>query len=169
MRVLPSLNLNRFFISLATGFGVGKIKWAPGTWGAFITLPFALSIMMFPYFHMLICVLLTAFGVVSAHIYLNQDQKQSFTQRQKKHLDPSEVVIDEMIGMLISLVWLPVSFSAIAVGFILFRCLDILKPFPISWFDKNGKGGVGIVADDVVAGIITNILVHYLLKVGWLS
>jgi len=151
---------NKFFLNLATGFGVGKLKPAPGTWGTLAMLPIAVGLMFYPGLHMFVCLFGFWVAIQSAQSYLNQ-----FPEGDQ---DPSEVVVDEMIGILISLVWLPLSLWNIGIGFIVFRLLDVIKPFPISWFDKKGKVGIGIVADDVVAGIITNIFLHYLLSQGWL-
>ncbi len=79
--------------------------------------------------------------------------------------DRSEIVIDEVAGFLITMALVPIHWKSIALGFILFRFLDILKPGPIGWLDKNLKGGAGVMADDIVAGIIGNIIIltflHY--------
>jgi len=157
---LQNQPFNNFGARLALGFGVGKLKPAPGTWGSLIILPLASFIMQYPIFHMLLSVFGLIAAVWSAECYLNT--VESLDQ------DPSEVVIDEMIGMLIALVWLPFEFLYILGAFLIFRVLDIVKPFPVSWFDNNGKGGVGIVADDVIAGVITNVSIHFILYQGWL-
>jgi phosphatidylglycerophosphatase A len=71
-------------------------------------------------------------------------------------------VIDEMAGMVVTLFGLPFNPTSVIIGFILFRILDIVKPFPIRMIDERVSGGLGIVADDVVAGIIANILMNIL-------
>ena len=76
------------------------------------------------------------------------------------HKDPGQVVIDEVCGMLVALWGLPFTPFFAVGGFALFRLFDIIKPFPIRWFDRRIKGGVGIVMDDVIAGIFTNILLR---------
>ena len=78
--------------------------------------------------------------------------------------DPGCIVIDETVGMLVSLAGLPFGWTACALGFLIFRILDILKPFPIRWVDQKVGGGAGIVLDDVLAGIITNITLRILFQ-----
>jgi len=77
--------------------------------------------------------------------------------------DPGQVVIDEVCGMAVALWGLPLTPFFAVGGFALFRLFDIIKPFPIRWFDRRIKGGVGIMLDDVIAGIFTNILLRLLL------
>jgi phosphatidylglycerophosphatase A len=68
--------------------------------------------------------------------------------------DHPAIVIDEIVGYLITMIAAPGGWVAITVGFVLFRLLDAIKPWPVSWFDRNVNGGLGIMLDDVVAGII---------------
>ncbi len=80
--------------------------------------------------------------------------------------DPSRVVIDEVVGMWIALLFLPKRLILVAIGFVVFRFLDILKPFPASYFDRK-NGGMSIMLDDVICGVYTNIAIQlylYLLK-----
>jgi phosphatidylglycerophosphatase A len=77
--------------------------------------------------------------------------------------DPSCIVIDEVLGMLLSLVFLPYSLKMVISAFILFRVLDIFKPFPISRFQKM-SGSIGIMGDDIMAGILTNIILQIALR-----
>jgi phosphatidylglycerophosphatase A len=77
-----------------------------------------------------------------------------------KQNDPGCIVIDEIAGMMVTLIGLPVSPITLVSGFIIFRILDILKPFPIRNIDKRIPGGLGVVADDVAAGIIANLLLR---------
>jgi phosphatidylglycerophosphatase A len=71
-------------------------------------------------------------------------------------VDPQEVVIDEVLGMAVTLAFLPLSLQTIGIGFLLFRFFDIVKPFPARRSEKL-PGGWGIVMDDVVAGIYANV------------
>lgn len=75
--------------------------------------------------------------------------------------DPAEVTIDEVLGMWVSLLFLPKSLFVAIVGFFIFRILDIVKPFPAKKFD-NARGGVGIMFDDVISGFYTNLILHVL-------
>lgn len=79
--------------------------------------------------------------------------------------DPSRVVIDEIVAMWISLVFLPKRFFLMVLAFFIFRMLDILKPFPASYIDKK-NGGLAIMLDDVVCGVYTNIIIHVYLYLG---
>lgn len=71
--------------------------------------------------------------------------------------DPGEIVIDEIAGIIITLAGIPLTVLSVIIGFFLFRFLDILKPFPIRNLEKKLSGGVGIVMDDVAAGVMANI------------
>lgn len=78
------------------------------------------------------------------------------------HPDPSEVVIDEVVGMMVTLAYLPWSFISIGLGFLLFRVFDIIKPPPARQLERL-PGGWGIVMDDVVAGIYANLALRLIL------
>ena len=75
--------------------------------------------------------------------------------------DPSEVVIDEFVGMLVAFLWLPVTWQSLVAAFLLFRLFDIWKPFPARRFEEL-PGGLGVMADDLVAGIYANLLFRIL-------
>lgn len=77
--------------------------------------------------------------------------------------DASCIVIDEVCGMLLSLIFLPYNIKIVVLAFILFRILDALKPFPLDRLQRL-KGGPGIMADDLVAGLYTNIILQIVLK-----
>ncbi|MBW1748297.1 MAG: phosphatidylglycerophosphatase A, partial [Deltaproteobacteria bacterium] len=74
--------------------------------------------------------------------------------------DPGCIVIDEMAGMLVTLIGLPFNMIYVFSGFIIFRILDIWKPYPIRFLERKLSGGVGIVMDDIVAGILGNIILR---------
>ena len=133
----------------ATFFSLGKLPFAPGSWGSlgalllWLLLPISFSI------HLSVIVFLFVLGVYSSNKmakYLNDD-------------DPSEVVIDEAVGMGISLFMLPHSFGLYLLAFILFRIFDIYKPLFI-YRIQNLSGGWGIMLDDVIAGLFTFALVN---------
>jgi len=73
--------------------------------------------------------------------------------------DHPGIVWDEFVGFWIAMIGLPVTWSSIIAGFFLFRIFDILKPWPIGWIDKNFHSGLGIMLDDVVAGLATAIVI----------
>ena len=133
----------------ATFFYLGKLPFAPGTWGSlgalllWLLLPISFSI------HLSVIVFLFVLGVYSSNkmaIYLNDH-------------DPSEVVIDEAVGMGISLFMLPHSFGLYLLAFVLFRIFDVLKPSFI-YRVQDLPGGWGIMLDDVLAGLFTLAIVH---------
>jgi phosphatidylglycerophosphatase A len=79
--------------------------------------------------------------------------------------DPSRVVADEIVGYLVSVCWIPLNWFSVIGGFLIFRLMDITKPFPIRKIDREMRGGWGIVLDDVLAGIYTNILLRIILLI----
>jgi len=85
--------------------------------------------------------------------------------------DPGPVVIDEVMGMLITLAFLPVTVAGAVVGFLVFRVLDVIKPWPASRFEAL-PGGLGVMADDGMAAIYGNLIMQVLVRVaphGWLT
>jgi phosphatidylglycerophosphatase A len=159
-------NMKRFLLLSATLFGVGRLKVGnlkpmPGTWGTLVSLPLCALFLSFgPIVYMVLTLMLIIYAIFAAQAYEN-----SFDGH-----DRSEVVIDEFAGILVTMTWLPMTWQTFVAAFIVFRFLDILKPFPISYFDKNVKGGFGVVVDDLVAGIIGNIILQVVLnKTSWLG
>ena len=142
---------------LATGFYVGNIPPAPGTLGSLIGLAlcFLLAGIQLPP-AIILAVLFIGFAVWIAHA----------AEKTLKKKDPGCIVIDEVAGMVVTLIGLPFNLTTAVIGFIIFRILDILKPFPIRTLDKRLAGGIGIVADDVVAGIFANIILRLLLYIS---
>jgi len=142
---------------LATGFYVGNIPPAPGTLGSLIGLAlcFLLAGIQLPP-AIILAVLFIGFAVWIAHA----------AEKTLKKKDPGCIVIDEVAGMVVTLIGLPFNLTTAGSGFIIFRILDILKPFPIRTLDKRLPGGIGIVADDVVAGIFANIILRVLLYIS---
>ena len=91
-------------------------------------------------------------------------------KNKRKKKDPKEVVIDEVAGFLVAMTWLPLSWSSFLAAFLLFRLFDVWKPLFIGYLDKNVKGGLGIVADDLAAGIVTNIILQVVYQqTDWLG
>ena len=77
--------------------------------------------------------------------------------------DDPAIVLDEIAGVWLTLACLPSDVLAMAAGFLLFRLFDILKPWPVSWADRRGQGGFGVMLDDIVAGVLAAIAVHVVL------
>lgn len=143
--------MNRFFLFIATGFGVGNSPLAPGTLGTLIAVPvyYFLSEIPSPIYE----ITLIAFLFLS--VWISENAGIFFRKK-----DDQRIVIDEMMGFLITMLWVPKTTLFIIVGFILFRFFDILKPFPIRLIDKRLKGGFGVVLDDVMAGVYANIILQ---------
>jgi phosphatidylglycerophosphatase A len=129
---------------LAFGFGSGLSPKAPGTVGTIAAIPlWYLLVQLPPQTYVVvvaICVIIGIFICGSAADKLGVH-------------DHGGIVWDEFVGFWITMAFLPVSYVSVLVGFILFRLFDIFKPWPISWLDKNIGGGLGIMIDDVVAGL----------------
>ena len=145
-------NLPSYSLWVATFFGAGLLRPMPGTWGTLFALPLGL----------LICFHYGSIGILIASCFLyfiGVWVSYIWLQHSKEDLDPSSIVIDEAIGIWIALSALD-SFDIyqIILAFLLFRILDIWKPFPIGWIDKNIKGANGIMLDDVLAGLIAALL-----------
>jgi phosphatidylglycerophosphatase A len=136
--------MDRLIMALATGLYVGKIGKAPGTWGSLAALLPWLLIKDLPLATYLL--LLAALFVVGFFV----------SGSAEKILDSPDagcIVIDEILGMFVTLAAAPSHPAAWVLGFVLFRVFDIGKPFPVSWFDQRIHGGIGIMMDDVIAGL----------------
>jgi len=160
-------SFNSLFVTM---LGLGKIKFIPGTFGSFATL-----IILYYLFHIvnispniilvfLIIIFIYSFYAVSSHIE-NNDNK-----------DPGEIIIDEFIGQSIPIYLYEISHGTektsneaiifYGICFILFRYFDIMKPFPVSFFDKNFKNSFGVIMDDVCAGfyVVLSLICFMILK-----
>jgi phosphatidylglycerophosphatase A len=131
---------------IATCAGLGSIGPAPGTWASLAMLPvgFVVTTLGGPVLLLALVLALFAVGVWAVDLYVRSTGRE----------DPPEVVVDEVVGMGLVLVvtsphWLP-----FLLAFMVFRTLDILKPWPIGIIDREIKGGFGAMLDDAVAGVI---------------
>lgn len=143
-------------MALATGFYVGKIAKAPGTWGSLAAfLPWLLikDLPLLAYLLVLLAVLIVGFFVAGS------------AEKIIDCPDAGCIVIDEFLGMFITLIAVPQHPVALFLGFVLFRIFDIAKPFPVSWFDQNIHGGTGIMMDDVIAGLYALISLQFIWNV----
>jgi phosphatidylglycerophosphatase A len=129
---------------LAFGFGSGLIKIMPGTWGTVAALPLYYGLMQLPTWGYCLATLL----VVLVGIWLCD---QAATKLGVP--DYGGIVWDEIAGLLITLAGLPFNAETVLWGFVLFRAFDIVKPWPIRWLDQHIHGGLGIMLDDVLAGV----------------
>lgn len=144
---------------IATFFGAGYFPKAPGTAATLATLPLYLILRRLPLpLYIFSLIKLVVLGVMASGAMEKEWGK-----------DPSRVVIDEVCGILITLISRPGGIKEIALGTALFRFFDIVKPFPVGIIDKKVKGGIGIMADDVAAGIISALVLALVRRKGWLS
>lgn len=129
-----------------------------GTLGA-IPLVFVFSFFgLFAYAGLTFAMIIFAWIVAEAYDVLSQNH------------DSPEVVIDEVAGFLITMTWLPLTWQAFVVGFVLFRFLDIAKPPPMSIANNRVRGGFGVVLDDVLAGVIANLILQLIyVQTDWLG
>lgn len=135
----------------ATGATAGNIPFAPGTMGTVAGLPLCYLISRFhPGIQVASIVLFAVFAV-----WISERAEQILGKK-----DPGRIVIDEMVGIFITLAAMPFTIWTALGGFVLFRFFDILKPFPIRNLERKFSGGIGIVIDDVAAGILAHIVLR---------
>ncbi len=143
---------------LATGGYAGRFPFAPGTVGSLVGIPIIYVLSKLGLAATSIAtILLIAIAIWSA----------GEAERQLKTKDPGCIVIDEIAGMVITLLGLPFTMATAVAGFFLFRIFDVIKPPPARQLDRNLGGGWGIVMDDIAAGIMANIALRlgiYLVK-----
>ena len=140
---------------LAFGFGSGLSPKAPGTAGtlvAVLLLPLLASLPLMAYLAMLIVTAIIGFYLCGK------------TAEQLGVHDHGGIVWDEMVGFWLAMTALPLSWPWILAGFLLFRLFDILKPWPICYFDKHVHGGAGIMLDDLLAGFFTWVILFSWMK-----
>ncbi|MGB5474539.1 MAG: phosphatidylglycerophosphatase A [Gammaproteobacteria bacterium] len=129
---------------LALGFGSGLVPKAPGTAGTLVAIPVYLLVqtLAWPAYLALTATLFLAGIAICAHT----------ATRLGVHDHPG-IVWDEIVGYLVTMTLAPAGWLWIAIGFVLFRFFDVLKPWPIRWFDRYVHGGFGIMLDDLIAGL----------------
>jgi phosphatidylglycerophosphatase A len=145
---------SRFAVAFASFGYVGFAPVAPGTVGAAAALPFFLLLRWAgsPWLEVAVCAAIVVAGAWSAKI----------TEQVLGVEDPGPVVIDEVVGMLVSLLFLPATWPVMAAAFLAFRIFDIVKPWPAGRLE-HVPGGWGVMADDVMAGVYANLAVQILM------
>ena len=144
---------NKLVLFFASGLGLGYAPLVPGTFGTLlgVVLYFFLGrINIFIFLVILAALLLLSFWLA------DQTEQILFTR------DPQVVVIDEVVGYLVTMISFPASWHYLLAGFFLFRFFDITKIWPASYFDTSGKRGSAVVMDDVCAGVYANIVLQIL-------
>lgn len=136
---------------LAQGVGTGRVPRAPGTAG---TLPGVALYLVFAGVP-----LIAYLGIVAALFVVGV----ALCERAAQILDepdPPSVVWDEIVGVMIAMIGIAPSLATLIAGFLAFRLFDIWKPWPIGWVDRRVPGGLGIMLDDVIAGLMALVLMH---------
>jgi phosphatidylglycerophosphatase A len=136
--------------NIATLGFIGYLPIAPGTFGTFAALVFFALLKPSVPIHVLLVILVTALGCIAS----------SRAEKILNEKDSSHIVIDEFAGYALSVLLLPHTLSSLVVAFLLFRFFDILKPLSIRWIERTIPGGFGIMADDLVAGVYTNVVMR---------
>jgi phosphatidylglycerophosphatase A len=165
--------INKFLLSILTMFGIGYSKYASGTVASFVTCVIFYSLYSIGYLESrgiyLICIIIIIFFL---SILLIDKFSDAFDEK-----DAKEIVIDEFVGQnipLFFLLFIPLNTATynkdfmilIVLSFIFFRFFDILKPYPINLIDKKMKNGLGVMLDDVIAGIFSALLI-YMVTLIW--
>jgi phosphatidylglycerophosphatase A len=136
---------------------IGYLPVAPGTGGALAAIPLGWFLAAFSKYILVAALLLLSISsvwIVSAYLKMSRDS------------DPKEVVIDEFVGCLVAIGFVPRTVLWVLAAFVVFRIFDIFKPWPVGWIDRYIKNALGVVGDDVVAGIMGGLLllsVYYIL------
>jgi phosphatidylglycerophosphatase A len=141
----PEWPLRRPETLIVTWFGTGLAPIASGTWGSLAALPFGWLALVYGGVGALVALA----GVISLlGIWASSRLVAGAEIR-----DPGFIVIDEVAGMLVTLAFAPMTWWGFALAFFLFRAADIVKPFPANWCDAHVHGGLGVMLDDLVAGL----------------
>ncbi len=146
----PRLLIHSLLKNIATLGFIGYMPVAPGTWGTAAAFIF---VMFVPLSQTALLVLMAA-GILIGTVAADT------AERVIGEVDSGHIIIDECVGFLVSVMFIPHTYGYLAAAFLLFRIFDILKPFPIRWVEKAVKGGAGIIADDILAGVFTNVVLQ---------
>lgn len=139
---------------LAFGFGSGLIKKMPGTMG---------TIMAIPVYLILIQTNIWLYGILTGLVVMMGIWICGNAAKQLGEHDFKGIVWDEIAGFLITMSLVPFSWYAVILGFVLFRIFDIIKPWPIKWIDQKVEGGLGIMLDDVLAGVFVAVFMFFMI------
>ncbi len=142
--LIKKLDMKDRSVWLATWGGCGLVKKAPGTWGTLGALPFGLAMLHFGGWALLLMATVVIF-------WFGYDAADKFEKMSGEH-DAGAIVVDEVVGMWLTLLVAPVTIVGVVLAFAAFRFFDIVKPWPVSYFDEI-PGAMGVMLDDVMAGI----------------
>jgi phosphatidylglycerophosphatase A len=143
----------KMVLVLSSWFGSGFAPVAPGTFGTLAAIPLVMGFGFLGPWAAFLCVV----GISALAVWVSQKAESLFAKK-----DPSQVVIDEVAGLSVTMFLVPLSWLSICLGFFLFRFFDILKPWPVNRAEKL-PGGFGIVLDDLVAGVYAQLFLRGIL------
>jgi len=147
--------MRRFVILCATWWGTGFSPIASGTVGTLAAIPLYLLLVRLPVlYYLLLLIPLTIFSC-----WVSGRAETIFNEQ-----DSGKIVIDEVVGYLVTMAGVPLSWGSVILGFFLFRFFDVVKVPPANIIDLHMKNGCGVVLDDVVAGLYACVLLHILLR-----
>ena len=147
-------NLKKWYQFLALGFGSGLAATAPGTFGTLAAVPLVALLLWLGNVYLLAFVI--AGSILG--VYLCGKTAEDIGEH-----DHKAIVWDEIVGYGITLLWAPLHWQTLVLGFVLFRLFDIVKPWPISVLDRQLHGGLGIMLDDIAAGLAALLALQLLL------
>ncbi|HEY8192277.1 MAG TPA: phosphatidylglycerophosphatase A [Alphaproteobacteria bacterium] len=148
-----NIHITKPWFWLATWFGCGLARPAPGTWGTLGAVPFGVFLMMGGTFYLSVgIVFVTLIGLWAADQY----------EKESGEHDSSIIVIDEVAGLWVTLLAAAPTPLSVLLAVLAFRFFDVLKPWPISWCDKKIPGARGVMIDDIVAGIMAALFLYWL-------
>ncbi len=141
---------------IAFGFGSGAVPFAPGTFGTLMAIPFYFTMQSLSHsLYLLLTIIITLASMWLCHRVAKEINVH----------DHSGMCLDEIVGYLVTMYAAPHGLAWIIAGFLLFRLFDIWKPWPIRYIDEHASGGIGIILDDVLAGIYSLIILRI---IAWL-
>ena len=152
-----NLGRRRLVLALATWGGAGCLPGAPGTWGTLAALPLWWGLSHLGSW---------GYGLGTAAVILLALWAAGLAQEYLGRPDHPAIVIDEVVGLLITLAGVSLTWPHAVLGFLIFRALDILKPPPIRWFTTGHSGGLKVVLDDLLAGVMGRVVLEVTLILG---
>lgn len=150
--------MKSIYLAIATGLGSGYLRPASGTWGTLVGIPLVILFSYLSPFGYFLAMLATFFIGVKASTIAEAHFGES---------DSGNIVIDEIVGLLLTMFLVPVGFWNLFWAFFLFRFFDIVKFWPARQIDRAGAGGLGVMADDVAAAVYANIVLRIFCALGW--
>ncbi len=149
---------NNKILFMATGFGLGKSPYIPGTVGTLSGIPLCLIMALTTAAFGHATTTLVVIGFIIFSVIIAQRAVDLLNDK-----DPKCVVIDEMAGLMVTMIGVKVNLTTLCLAFILFRIFDILKPYPVKTIEETIPGGAGVVLDDVAAGIMANLILRFII------